>query len=103
MPNPDDVLIKVENISKRFCRSLKRSMLYGIEDIARDSLHLPDRSNKLRKDEFWAVDDVSFEVKRGECLRIIGRNGAGFHPMLTSRENVYMNGAILSIQYHEVT
>jgi len=136
MPNSDDVLIKVENVSKKFCRSLKRSMLYGIDDIARDFLHLPDRSGQLRKDEFWAVDDVSFEVKRGECLGIIGRNGAGkstllkmlngifmpdkgkitikgkvgalievgagFHPMLTGRENVYVNGAILGMSKREI-
>ncbi len=128
MSNSDEVLIKVENVSKKFCRSLKKSMLYGIEDIARDSLNLSPRSSELRKDEFWAVDNVSFEVKRGECLGIIGRNGAGkstllkmlngifmpdkgkitlkgkvgalievgagFHPMLTGRENVYVNGAI---------
>jgi ABC-type antimicrobial peptide transport system ATPase subunit len=50
-------------------------MLYGIEDISRDLLYLPNISDKLRGDEFWAVDDVSFEVKRGECLGIIGRNG----------------------------
>ena len=121
---------------KKFCCSLKRSMLYGIEDISRDLLHLPNTSDKLRKDEFWAVDDVSFEVKRGECLGIIGRNGAGkstllkmlngiilpdkgkitikgkvgalievgagFHPMLTGRENVYVNGAILGMSKREI-
>lgn len=54
MPNSDDVSIKVENISKKFCRPLKRSMLYGIEDINRDLLHLPSTSDKLRKAEFWA-------------------------------------------------
>jgi lipopolysaccharide transport system ATP-binding protein len=136
MTNSDDVLIKVENVSKKFCRSLKRSMLYGIEDISRDLLHLPNTSDKLRGDEFWAVDDVSFEVKRGECLGIIGRNGAGkstllkmlngiilpdkgkitikgkvgalievgagFHPMLTGRENIYVNGAILGMSKREI-
>ncbi len=136
MSNSEDVLIKVENVSKKFCRSLKKSMLYGIEDIARDSLNLTPRSTELRKDEFWAVDNVSFEVKRGECLGIIGRNGAGkstllkmlngifmpdkgkitikgkvgalievgagFHPMLTGRENVYVNGAILGMSKREI-
>lgn len=136
MSNSDDVLIKVENVSKKFCRSLKRSMLYGMEDISRDLLHLPNNSYKLRQDEFWAIDDVSFEVKRGECLGIIGRNGAGkstllkmlngiilpdkgkitikgkvgalievgagFHPMLTGRENVYVNGAILGMSKREI-
>jgi len=51
-----------KNVSKKFCRSLKRSMLYGMEDISRDLLHLPNTSDKLRKDEFWAVDDVSYKV-----------------------------------------
>ena len=55
MPNSDEVLIKVENVSKKFCRSLKRSMLYGIEDISRDLLHLPNTSDKLRNNEFWAI------------------------------------------------
>ena len=132
----DDVLIKEENVSKKFCKSLKQSMLYGIEDIARDALNLKTTSNELRKDEFWAVDDVSFEVRRGECLGIIGRNGAGkstllkmlngifmpdkgkitvkgkvgalievgagFHPMLTGRENIYVNGAILGMSKKEI-
>ena len=119
---PDEVLIKVENVSKKFCRSLKRSMLYGIEDISRDILHLPNRSDQLRKGEFRAVDDVSFELKCGECLgrngagkktllkmlngifmpdkgkiTIKGKVGAGFHPMLTGRENIYVIGAILGM------
>lgn len=132
----DEVLIKVENVGKKFCRSLKRSMLYGVEDIVRDTLSLKTTSDKLRPEEFWAVDDVSFEVRRGECLGIIGRNGAGkstllkmlngifmpdkgkitikgkvgalievgagFHPMLTGRENIYVNGAILGMSKREI-
>jgi len=62
--------LKVENVNKKFRRSLKRSVLYGSEDISRDLLHLPSTSENLRNNEFWAVDDVSFGVKRGECLRM---------------------------------
>lgn len=131
-----DAVIKVENVSKKYCKSLKRSMLYGVRDIIRNTLGLSSHSNKLRKDEFWALDDVSFEVKKGETLGIIGPNGAGkttmlkmlngifwpdkgkitvkgrvgaliavgagFHPLLTGRENIYINAAILGMTKREV-
>lgn len=73
----DDVLIKVESVSKKFCRSLKRSLWYGIKDIAAEVTGQDREHSNLRKGEFWAVKDVSFQVRRGECLGVIGHNGAG--------------------------
>lgn len=132
----EDIVIKAENLSKKFCRSLKHVMLYGARDIASNMAGLSSHSEKLRDGEFWAVDDVSFEIKRGETLGIIGPNGsgkstmlkmingifmpdrgrieikgrvgalievgAGFHPMLTGRENIYVNGAILGMNKKEI-
>jgi lipopolysaccharide transport system ATP-binding protein len=131
----NDVLVRVEGVSKKFCRRLKRSLWYGLKDIG---AQLVGRSGStaLRRDEFWAVDDVSFELRRGECLGLIGRNGAGkttllkmlnglikpdkgritlcgrvgalialgagFNPILTGRENIYINGAILGLSKREI-
>src|SRR5918996_4333702 len=132
-----DTVISVEGVSKKFCRSLKQTMLYGVRDVAYDLIGLSQSSNGLRQDEFWALDNVSFEVKRGECLGLIGPNGAGkstllkllngitlpdkgtikvcgrigallelgagFHPMLTGRENIHLNAAILGLTKEEIT
>jgi lipopolysaccharide transport system ATP-binding protein len=131
-----DVVVKVEHVSKKYCKALKNSMLYGIQDIGRNLCGLSSRSERLRKEEFWAVDDVSFELNRGDSLGLIGPNGsgkstllkmlngifwpdkgkitikgrvgalievgAGFHPLLTGRENVYVNGAILGMTKQQI-
>ncbi|VAW48334.1 Teichoic acid export ATP-binding protein TagH [hydrothermal vent metagenome] len=128
--------IKVTDAGKKFCKSLKRSMWYGMGDITQNAFGMMPDSSRLRKDEFWALDNVSFELKRGETLGIIGPNGAGkttllkmlngifmpdkgriemngrvgaliqvgagFHPMLTGRENIYVNGSILGMSKAEI-
>jgi lipopolysaccharide transport system ATP-binding protein len=132
----EETAILVENVSKKFARTLSQSMAYGISDIARNTVGISSQSEKLRTGEFWAVDNVSFELKKGEVLGIIGSNGsgkstilkmlngifwpdkgaitikgrvgalievgAGFHPMLTGRENIYVNAAILGMTKKEV-
>ncbi len=132
----DDVMISAENVSKKFCRDLKLSLMYGVQDIAYDLVGIDSHKNKLRRNEFWATDDVSFEVKRGECIGLIGRNGAGkttllrqinglirpdygsielngrvgalialgagFNPILTGRENIYINGSVLGLTNKQI-
>ena len=74
-----DVLIRVNNVSKKFCRDFKKSLWYGLKDTAADILYPKEGSqnSSLRPSEFWANQNISFEVKRGECLGLIGFNGAG--------------------------
>lgn len=128
----NEPLIKVDNLSKKFCRSLKKSLWYGMQDLGREVTgRRHGHYGELRKDEFWAINDISFELKRGECLGLIGHNGAGkttllrtlnglikpdggrvemrgsvgalialgagFNPILTGRENVYVNASVLGL------
>lgn len=131
----NEVLIKVNGLSKKFCRSIKRSLWYGTKDML-NAFSSSVSEKTLRQDEFWALKDISFEVKRGECLGLIGHNGAGkstllkllnglirpdagsiemcgrvgalielgagFSPLLSGRENVYINGSILGLTKDEI-
>ena len=131
----NEVLVKADGVKKKFCRSLKRSMWYGLKDTVGEAFGGGAR-DRLRPEEFWAVNDVSFELRRGECLGLIGRNGAGkttllrmlnglikpdqgriemrgrvgalialgagFNPVLTGRENIYVNAAVLGLRKREV-
>jgi lipopolysaccharide transport system ATP-binding protein len=142
----DQVLVRVEDVSKRFCRSLKLSLWYALKDLGNElsgrreaGVHVVSRTSAdvpLRKDEFWAVRDLSFELRRGECLGLLGRNGAGkttllrmlnglikpdtgriemrgkigalialgagFNPILTGRENIYINANVLGATDYEI-
>lgn len=127
--------MRVEGVSKKFCRDLRRSLWYGLKDTAADLMGR-SASDTLRAEEFWALDGVSLALERGECLGLIGRNGAGkttllkmlnglvkpdkgrielrgrtgalislgagFNPILTGRENIYINGAVLGLTKKEI-
>jgi len=134
--NTTNVILSVEAVSKKFCRGLKQSLIYGIKDIASEISATRKSHDTLRKGEFWAVDNVSFELEKGDAIGLVGANGsgktsllriisglikpdqgqvvisgrvvplialgAGFNPILTGRENIYVNLAILGLSKLEI-
>ncbi len=72
-----EILISVNQVSKKFCRNLRKSLVYGVQDIAKELLGGNRKSNILRPKEFWALHNINFQLKRGEALGLVGSNGAG--------------------------
>lgn len=131
-----DVLIRCENVSKKFCKDLKKSLWYGLKGLAAEAVGRDRHHETLRNGEFWAVKDISFEVKRGECLGLLGHNGAGkttllkmlnglirpdhgriemrgqigamialgagFNPILTGKENIYIAGSLRGLTKRQI-
>ncbi len=137
-----DVAIRIAGLGKKYrIRRQRRERYVALRDVLSDGVRdlFRRKQKKYRQptiEDFWALKDVSFEVRRGEVTGVIGRNGAGkstllkvisritepsagrielngrvasmlevgtgFHPELTGRENIFLNGAILGMRHAEI-
>jgi lipopolysaccharide transport system ATP-binding protein len=150
----NNIAIQVENLGKQY-RIGERQRYKALRDTLSNALYAPFRATaslfnnsnghnghqftapiRSSINRFWALKDITFEIKQGEAVGIIGRNGAGkstllkilsritkptegyvrmrgrvgsllevgtgFHPELTGRENIYLNGAIIGMRKKEI-
>jgi lipopolysaccharide transport system ATP-binding protein len=127
-----DIAIRLENISKMYHLGSEKSQ--SISELFKNLFNSAQIEKKIS--EFWALKDISFDIKQGDAVGIIGKNGAGkstllkilsriteptsgrieingrvssllevgtgFHPELTGRENIFLNGTILGMKRSEI-
>jgi lipopolysaccharide transport system ATP-binding protein len=131
-----DIALRMDHVYKKFRKGEVYTSLRDLIPALTGRMFKHGELSPADKREFWGLEDVSFEVRRGEALGIIGRNGAGkstalkilsrimkptkgtmlvngrlsalievtagFHPDLTGRENIFLNGAILGMTKREI-
>lgn len=89
MSGTTDILLEVQGLSKKFCKNLKRGLWYGIQDSLKATLGLAVASADLRKDEFWACNDISLTLRKGEILGVLGKNGSGKTTLMRAISGIY--------------
>ena len=84
-----ETILTVEGLSKRFTKEVRRSMLYGMADLARQIVGLGGDRGKLRKGEFFGLHQIDLELRVGEILAVVGINGSGKTTLMRMIAGIY--------------
>ena len=82
-------ILSVEGLSKRFTKEVRRSMLYGMADLARQLVGLRSDRSILRKGEFYGLHKIDLELRVGEILAVVGVNGSGKTTLMRMIAGIY--------------
>ncbi len=131
-----DVAVLFDQVSKKFSSDNRYLLRNSFTDIVKNTIGINTHSDTLRTGEFWALENISFTLREGDTLGLLGANGsgkstilklisgllapdtgnvvvngrigplleigAGFHPILSGIENIYINGSILGMSKSEI-
>lgn len=89
MNRESELLLDVEDVSKKFCKDLRWSMFHGISDLTNIAFSRPLQRERLRNEEFWALQDINLKLSRGDILCLLGNNGSGKTTLMRLISGIY--------------
>jgi len=87
--NNKDIFISLRGVHKKFGKDLHSSLRYGVGDVLAKGFGIHKDYSILRKNEFWALKDINFDLRQGEVLSLVGHNGSGKTTLMRLISGIY--------------